>query len=83
MDAPRSFNPTRIAAASPAPVIEGDNREETDAEDIDVMPTREGADIVTLDELGEGEHISTDLEEGNDDDGGADGDGGAGTDDNA
>jgi hypothetical protein len=69
---PRSFNPTRIEAASPARVIDDDDERDVDADDLDVTPVREGADIVTTRELGDGEHVSTDLEEDNDGEGAGD-----------
>jgi hypothetical protein len=51
------------------PVADVDDDREVDDDDLDVTPVREGADIVTRNELGEGEHISTELEAGDDGDG--------------
>lgn len=51
--------------------VDADDAGGDGSDDLDVTPAREGADIVKKSELGDGEHISTDLEaqdESDDDD---------------
>lgn len=85
---PRSFNPTRISILPTGeqrfdaePLTEETIAERVgaagldDDDDLDFDAGRPGADVVTPDELGDGEQVSSDLDDDSDedeDDGGMD-----------